>query len=422
MIRGAADTSRLYFFLSYAHSDPLAGSPEANPDKLVGEFFGDLVGAVRRHASRPAKIVPGFCDQETPVGSNWKEFTRQALGVAQVFVPLYSAAYIVKSWPGQEWACFRRRLELAGVDDPGRRFVPILWTPLWQTRQPPGLQEALDLGASNPAYRENGLRALLKIGQYRGSYQAVVDSVAQRIVAVAEETPIEPSVVPDIDEMESPFAPQPLSVFVIETAVPTASSIAAERDPRGYGESGADWRPFPRQELSLAEYAREVARRLDFRAEVSGIKAVSDPAARRPGIILIDPWFISEESGRMALESAVEDLPRWVLPLVVLDQPEDASTQKLADQVREILNAVGAVPTHSSLRAVKGVSSLDNFVSIVPVLVAEAERQYLRYSSGRYRSGRVPSPPSSTRPSLRHPARPKSPASTPDGPASTPDS
>jgi FxsC-like protein len=419
-IGGAADTNRPYFFLSYAHSDPLAGNPEANPDELVGKFFGDLEDAVGRLASRRSGIIPGFYDQEIPVGSDWKKFLRQALGAAQVFVPLYSAAYIAKSRPGQEWACFRRRLELAGLNDPGQRFVPVLWAPLAQVQRPPGLQEALDLGATEPGYTKNGLRALLKIGRpYRGSYRGVVNLTAQRIVALAEEAPIKPSEVPDIDQMKSPFTDEPpLSVFVIETAAPIQGAVVAERGPRGYGESSYDWRPFSGQELPLAEYARQVARRLDFEAEVSGLITVSDPQTRRPGIILIDPWFVADDSGRLALESAVENLPRWVLPLIVLDRPDDAHLQKLADQVRDILGAAGAFRTESSRRAAKGVSSLDAFVSTVRVLVAEAERQYLRYRSGRYSSGPVLSPPSTTRPSLR---RPVGPASTTDSPASTPD-
>jgi FxsC-like protein len=228
--------------------------------------------------------------------------------------------------------------------------------------------------------------------------------------------------VPDIDEMTSPFSPEArLAVFSIETAAPTASTVTAGHDPRGYGEISADWRPFPEQELPLGQYARQVVERLDFEPEVGGIKTAKDARARRPGIIVIDPWFIADEKGRMMLESAVKDLPRWVLPLLVLDQPDDASTQKLADQVRKILSTAGALPTDSSRRGASGVSSLDEFVSIVRVLVTEAERQYLRYRSGRYRAGQVLSPPSGKRPSLRGPRRSEGPASTPDPLGGTPD-
>jgi len=422
VIGEAPGMNRPYFFLSYAHSDPLAGPPGANPDEPVREFFGDLVDAVRRYASWRSGMIPGFYDQEIPLRSDWEESFRQALGAAQVFVPLYSAAYITKSRPGQEWACFSRRLELAGLDNPGRRFVPVLWTPLLETQHPLGLQEALDLGVGEHGYTENGLRALLKIPRYQGSYRGVVNVAAKRIVTVAEEYPIRPSEVPDIDQMKSPFTPEPhLSVFVIETAAPTAGTVVPERDARGYGESSSDWRPFPQQERPLAEYARQVARGLDFNAEVRELKAVNDPHTRRPGIILIDPWFVADDSGRLTLESVVDSLPRWVLPLMILDQPDDASTQKLADQVREILNAAGALPTDSARRAARGISSFDDFVSTVRTLAAEAERQYMRYHSRRSQSGQVPSPTSSSRPGLRRHARPDGLVSGPDQLGETPD-
>ena len=429
MIKGAPPRETpsgesLYFFLSYAHSDPLAGYPDANPDKLVGEFFGDLADAVRRQASPRPGSPPGFYDQEIPVASDWKVSLSWALSTAQVFVPLYSPGYLAKSLPGREWECFRTRMEDMGVPDPGQRFAPVLWIPLRETQdQVAGLEEALALGADHPDYADNGLRALLKIGPYRDSYEAVVNRLAQRVVTLAENFPIQPYEVQDIDEMTSPFSPDSrLAVFDIQTAAPTTSTVAAGHDPSGYGEDSADWRPFPHQELPLAEYAKQVAERLDFRAEVSGIKAAGGKPTGRPGIIVIDPWFIADDNGRLALESAVDELPRWVLPLLVIGQPDDPRTRKLAGQVRDILAAAGALHTDSSRRAAEGVHSLSEFVSTVRVLVAEAEKQYLRHRSGRYTGGQVPSPSGNRRPSLRGPTRRDEQTSQSSEPTSTPDS
>jgi FxsC-like protein len=283
---------------------------------------------------------------------------------------------------------------------------------------------ALALGTDHPAYAENGLRALLKIGLYRDSYEAVVSRLAARIVVLSENFPIQPHEVQDIDDMTSPFSPDSrLAVFAIETAAPTTNTVAAGHDPRGYGEDSADWRPFPRQELTLAEYAGQIVERLDFKAEVSGIKPPPQgTAVRRPGIILIDPWFVADDNGRLALESAVNNLPRWVLPLVVVNQPSDARTRELAGQVRDILATAGALPTDSSRRAAEGVHSLREFVSIVRVLVAEAEKQYLRHRSGQYRSRPIPSSPSGNRPSLRRPIQRDRKISPSSGSASEPDS
>jgi FxsC-like protein len=414
-----------YFYLGYAHSDPLAGYPEANPDELVAEFFGDLTEAVRRHAIPLSGVAPGFYDRDIRAGSNLNESIRHALGTAQAFVPLYSAAYIARSWPGQQWECFRQRLEDAGLADPLERFVFILWTPLPpQVQDLPGLPDALALGGGVDEYAENGLRLLLRIESFRSSYDHVVDAAARRIVELAETKPIEPSTVRDLDDMDNPFAPKPhRTVFVIETMAPTASTVAAERDPHVYGERSSDWRPFPEQEISLADYAGQVAKQLGFKPEVAGVRKVRRPdTRRRPGIILIDPWFVADDSGRQALESAVENLPGWVLPMIVVDQPEDATTQKLVDQVREILNAAGALTTDSSRRTAKGVTSLKNFVANVNILVADAERQFLRHPRGRREGGPVESTWSSIRPRLRPPVPPGGQALTPDRSDSVPDS
>jgi len=192
----------------------------------------------------------------------------------------------------------------------------------------------------------------------------------------------------------------PLGIFTIEIAAPTARTIAARRGIGGYGESSSEWRPFPQQKLSMAEYARQVVERWKYKAEVSEIKTVDDPRTRRPGIILIDPWFVADETGRFTLEAAVRDLPRWVLPLLILGQPGDTRTLELADNVRDIFHAARALRTESSRRGARGASSLESFFSIIGKLVAEAERLYIRDrkerlsspSSDRTSPGRHPQP------------------------------
>ena len=273
--------------------------------------------------------------------------------------------------------------------------MPVLWTPLLEEHDPPRYAEALDLGATEPDYAENGLRALLRIAPYHDSYEAVLRELALRIVTIAEEAPLAPATVPDIDEIESPFKPSDhLAGFTIVVVAPTASTAPKGRDRGSYGTASTDWRPFPEQELSLAEYARQVAERLDFKAEVTGFEK---PAG--PGLLLIDPWLVAGSHGRQALEGAIAGLPPWVLPLQVISPAPHPRTEALAQQVRDMLSAAGAMSTESSRRAGRGVSSLDQFVKLVPELVAEAERQYLR------RRRKAGSERNRTRPRLR-PATP----------------
>jgi FxsC-like protein len=380
-----AESSGSYFFLSYAHSPPLAGSFRADPDQWVLRFFDDLRNSVARHGRPQSRLAPGFFDQQIPLGSDWKASFSQALGAAEVFVPLYSPGYLARSLPGREWACFHQRMTQAGVEDPMRRFVPVLWIPLPSDQDPPGLQEALAVGASEEAYAENGLRALLRLTPYRASYELVVDRLAARIVEIAENAPVHPSAVPDIDKVNSQFRPEALAaVFAVAVAAPALRVLPDDRDPAGYGDSSIDWRPFLYdQELPLADYAARIAEQLDFAVVVTGIAKAGDHLSNKPGVILIDPWFAASDRGLDLLQSFARDLPSWVLPLLVLDSPEGARAAHLAARVRAILNDAGVAHTEAARHAIRGVSSLKEFGSLMPILVAEAERQYLRHGRGQ---------------------------------------
>jgi len=403
---------RSYFYLSYAHSPPLAGDLQEDPDEYVRQFFDDLTDAVSNHASPGSGLIPGFFDQDIPVGSDWKESLSRALGAAEVFVPLYSPGYFARSWPGREWACFHRRMELAGLKEPERRFAPVLWTPLSDQRELPDLRAALEVGASESEYEKSGLRALRRM--YRNSYYTVVDQLAERVVAVAERSPLAPSAVPDIDEMKSAFRPEArLAKFAVAVAAPTQRTVPAGGDPGCYGDSSIKWRPFPGQELSLAEYARQVAERLDFEVEFTSLDEACDPAAGRPGIVLVDPWFIADDHGR-GLLSVVRRLPPWVLPLLVLGSPDDMLAGRLAEKARGMLSPAGALPAESSRRASRSVGSLKDFVALVPALVAEAERRFL--------SGHAPlGQRGARRPRLSDAARPDRPTSAPHPAGESPD-
>ncbi|HEY6792053.1 MAG TPA: FxSxx-COOH system tetratricopeptide repeat protein [Trebonia sp.] len=383
--RDLASTSGPYFFLSYAHSDPLAARPHQDPDQLVGQFYDDLTEAVRRHASRRSDFVPGFCDREIPRDGDCEQVAGRALGAAQVLVPLYSPGYLARSRPGRELACFRQRVELAGGASPDRRVVPVLWAPLADAQDPPGLREAMRLSGNEPAYAENGLRALLKIKAYHGFYQDVVDQLATRIVTLAEASPIGRTAIPDINEVRSEFLPQPrLAPFVIQTIARSAGTALPGQGNRGYGADSTQWRPFS-EEAPLAEYARQVVARFDFDAEITGIEKEREGRQGRPGIMLIDPWFIADDGGRTALAEAIARRPRWVLPLVILSRPDDERTRELAVQVREMLEGGSATLGTPARPAVHQAGSLEDFVAIIPELAARAGQQYIRYRSDRKR-------------------------------------
>jgi len=378
--RTGPDRKGRYFYLSYAHSVPLSGNPHVPPDEWVAQLFYDLSGAVRERASPRFQLAPGFFDQEIPLDSNWKAVRSQALAAAEVFVPLYSPSYFARSLPGREWACFQQRLVHAEVADPLQRFVPVLWIPLPGNLDRRGMREALDLGAAEPAYAENGLRALLRLMPYRPAYRQVVSRLAARIVEIAESRPLGPSIVPDIDEAKSAFNPEAAaSVFAVTVAAPVTRAALAGREPADYGANASDWRPFPGQALPLVEYAVRVAEELNFAALVTFMAVPGDPPHDRPGVFLIDPWIAADEKGLRSLISCIQGLPSWVLPLLILGSPVDAKTADYAERVRSVLASTGMVNSETSRLAMVGVGSLEHFVTLMPLLAAEAERQYLRH-------------------------------------------
>jgi hypothetical protein len=209
-------------------------------------------------------------------------------------------------------------------------------------------------------------------------------------------------------ETDSNYLPEPpLGVFTVEIATP--------------GGSSADWHPFAEQELPLAEYARQIIERFDLKAEVIELTADRDPDTSRPGIILIDPQFMTVPAGPAALEAAVAGLPKWILPMLILDQSDDARTEELAEQVRDILAAAGTLRARSARRGARGVSSFRAFSLLVRDLVFEAEGPYIAHRSRRLYGAPVPSRPSSSQPARALPSQPDRFASVPDRLGETPD-
>ncbi len=370
-----------YFYLSYAHSAPLAGNTGADPDKWVTRFFHDLADSVRSLASPESHLVPGFYDQEIPLSSDRKAALARALSTAEVFVPLYSPGYFAKSWPGREWACFHQRLAEGGLAEPERRFAPVLWIPLPARQDPPGLDEALAVGSSESAYAENGLRALLRLKPYRPSYRVVVDRLAAHIVEVAENDPVPPSAAPDIDDVISPFSGgAPTLVFTVTVAAPVRHTLPPGRESTGYGDRSVGWRPYPReQDAPIADYAVWAAEQLDVAVSVVGIESPRDSLQAGPGVILIDPWLAADDHGLGVLQSMVSDLPAWVIPVIILETAADEQLRYLVERVRSLLPKGDMARAEMANRVARNVDSLQEFVSLMPILVAETERRYLRH-------------------------------------------
>ncbi|MBM0278568.1 TIR-like protein FxsC [Micromonospora tarensis] len=404
--RGRPAARGTYFFLSYAHSAPPPGA-RADADVWVGQFFADLTEEVRRQARPVAGMRIGFFDQHIPLGADWKAALAEALGDAEVFVPLYSPGYFSRPWALGEQESFRARLAAAGLARAAAaHLTPVLWIPFppWETH--PELDGALDLGRDVPEYAADGLRAFCMLASYRDRYERLLGRLASRIVHTAERRPMGPSRAPGLDEVVRPAATDP--DFVVAVLAPTRGHLPASRDPAGYAASGRLWRPYGRsQELPAAEYAASTAERLGLSARTEDFAQAAGLLERRPAVLLVDPWIAAAPDASGALAGMLHGLREWVVPLVVTDDGDSQDATRWANEVTQLLHDAG-------LPQVKRACNVPEFVALMPALVTEARRQFLKYGPV------VPfEPPPEPVPSLRDGltvAGPTDPASPPDDP------
>lgn len=407
----------LYFFLSYAHTAPLAGAVAEPFDYEVKQVFDDLSGAVRRVARLGPDTRVGFFDGLIEAGADWKSRTTAELGLAEVFVPLYSPRYFSMSWPGREWACFGERLTEEPADAPSAHIVPVLWVPLAGAVGPANGPDPLSIVNDVPEYAENGLRALKMLNLYNHEYHAVIARLAEKIVETVRESPLGPSRVSPLHQVASAFRHKSdEDDFVVAVAAPTRSTVPLGRTDSWYGDESTHWRPFGEHEqLDIAEYAVTVAERLDFSTAVRAVGSAADYIATTPAVVLIDPWIA--ESVKGSESEALRGLRElysgkrqrlWALPVLALNasDPQSKSRQtQLTGQLMRILREIGVEPVEAGRGGV--VTSIDEFAQLLPALVADAERRFLRHGmnplnhpsgGGRPGTGAVaPSPDSDAR-------------------------
>jgi hypothetical protein len=366
---------RCRFFLSYAKSAPGTSSGHRDTDIWVRNCFDDLSTAVARQlGTDPASV--GFVDDLLAPGATSKATIAEQLGRAEVFVPLYSPGYFLKSWPMRERAVFLERL---GRAYPGRpaaaraHIVPVLWLPVTDRDQETEATAALPLGAGIPEYAENGLRALGRLSAYRHLYHRVIDRLAQRIVDVTERrrlaasrtVPFDGVPVPDLPSGETPFV---VAVSTGRGAMPT-------------------WQPYGgTPDVPIAEFAAT-------RAEQQGLAVrIVDRADEMkildgsPGMILVDPW---QPGGTAALDVFRGHLHRWVTPVLVADRedpryPGDGTALLAGAEAR--LSELGAARVYRAL-------DVEQLAKLMPSVVSEARRHFIRRSA-------VPLPEGPARPRL----------------------
>jgi FxsC-like protein len=360
-------------------------------DHWVKVFYDDLCVAVKKLARPNTGLDIGFIDYQLPPGSDWKGALAGALGAAEVFIPLYSPGYLTRSWPLSERESFGRRISASTSKEAERHVIPVLWIPLPSPGEVPELTLALELGEGIPEYAVNGMRALRALSSYAERYATILRRLARRIVDLAERSPLGPSPAPVPGESTGRIPTD--TRFVIAVLAPTVTDLPTDRQAGAYGLRSAQWRPFvDTQALPIAEYAANVAERLGLPTQIVDFTTDGALLEERPGVLLIDPWIVAGQGGEARLSAAFEQLHEWVTPLVVVNQSDPQYAEggaALSTRTTDMLMRAGA-------HRVRRAREVDEFVQLMPALVSETRRQYLRNAAVF-----PPKGPDSERPRLR---------------------
>ncbi|WP_306819988.1 TIR-like protein FxsC [Streptomyces sp. DSM 40750] len=411
--------NRPYFFLSYART-PLLGPGGGDPDHWVTVLFRDLCDHIMALTDLPAGAAPGFMDREPRSGEDWPDEFSENLATCRVFVPLYSPRYFTSEMCGREWYAFQERIVQAKAVGAGDipAILPVLWTPVAFDQLPESARHIQMYHASfGERYRDHGIYGLIKLNRLRDEYDEVVLSLAQRIVRVAQETPLPPSRPRPYATTPSAFKPRgegPRRIQVT-VAAPTRGTLPAHRDTRPYGEAALDWNPyFLESTRPLPQLVEELLRSLDYRVTLSSLTDeapdTAGPAERDvdtvpsdcPGILLVDRWTLLDQERRLKLRAIDTIAHPWLGMMVPWSrhdvQCHSEEGRRLEVQMEDTLPLLLEHGRRSDSEiAVNGVPTLKAFTDVLPALVAFVTQQFLRHAQAHPPSG----PPPLPRPMLR---------------------
>jgi len=399
---GGVPDNQPYFYLSYAHT-PSWGPGGGDPDLWVHKLFADLCDHIMALTDLPAGAAAGFMDREMRAGDGWPRKLSENLASCRVFVPLFSPRYFTSDNCGREWYAFNERVVQARAEGLAsvQAIVPALWTHVDYAQMPDSVRHIhVDHGTFGDRYATNGIYGLIKLNRLRDEYEEAVLGLAQRIVRVAHESPLPSGRPRDYESTPSAFKPRgegPRRIH-LTVAAPTSDSIPPHRDIRPYGEDARDWNPYASESVRpLPALAEELIRSLDYRITVSsfddadigedlGVHHDDQPEPIWPGILLVDPWALTDGERRRRLREFDANSRPWVSAIIPWNR---ADLQSQGEEGRELVTALeDTLPTildrgrRADCRvAVNGVPTLKAFTDVLPAVVAHATRQYLRYAT-----------------------------------------
>jgi FxsC-like protein len=353
----------IYFYLSHARA------PSMPVDYWVRKFYDDLCVEVEDLARLDLEMEVGFADFMPPGGERDSSVSR-AINAARVLVPLYSPDYL--TWPLRERATFLERLGAADEVDP--HIQPVIWVPGAAESELPDVAQALELGEGFPDYAQRGLATMCRLKAYEKAYRAIVRRLAERVVEVAEQAPLEATTPRTLLEVSDPATVE--IPFIIAVVAPIESRLPVRRSSACYGSRSMMWRPFRNShEVPVADYTSQVARKFMLPTRIVDFAAGDNRLDTSPGVILVDPWVLAREDGKALVRAAFEALRQWVTLVVVVDR-FDPQYDEIGSGLANDAMRLGA-----SGQGHKLARDANEFEHLIGKVVARTRRQYLSQHS-----------------------------------------
>ncbi|BCJ51961.1 hypothetical protein Asp14428_34360 [Actinoplanes sp. NBRC 14428] len=415
-VESPSEVRVLYFFLSYARGDD---------DVYVQEFFNDLCDEVRALEGLDPATEVGFLDNRNiQPGDTWPDTLVDALSRCQAFLALCSPAYFLSEPCGREWAIFQERIRQHQLrtGNTGSTLIPLRWLPS-RTMSPAA--EAIQFlpgpryeDRPQDAYRERGIRQLLRIRRNRDDYLEFVTTVAELVVEATWRDPM-PTAAERLpfEEVPSAFHPQPrlsdiastlnnerlpdvatLDVLPVSDKVyfvvsaPTADEAADERvgreDRQYYGPTARSWSPYkPGTHEPLADYAARIAAERGLGAEITEVDDLErciDRARRKNQVVvlLVDPWSLRVDHVQemLARYDRRENYPAAVmLPWSTDDLETSRKTPELIAAMRQTFPRNMRRPHATTFRS--SVLTIDSFRSDLQAVLEVSRNRQLEVSS-----------------------------------------
>jgi FxsC-like protein len=410
-----------YFFLSYAHTPP-SGQGGGDPDHWVHTLYRDLCDHIMHLTDLPGGMPAGFMDRELRSGDGWPDRLSEKLATCRVFVPLYSPRYFTSEMCGREWYAFTERIvhaKAAGASDISA-IVPILWTRVDIGQFPESVRH-IHVEHFGARYADDGIYGLIKLNRLRDEYQEAVLRLAQLIVRVAHDTKLPHGRARPYESTPSAFKPRgsnPRAIH-LSVAAPTRDTIPEQRDDRPYGEDALDWNPYHSESTrSLPSLAEELIRSLDYRVTVSSfddedtgealpttggphpvpVAGVDGAEPRRPSILLVDRWVLTDSERQRKLKTFDANTPPWISAVVPWNRSDvqchGEEGRRLSDELERTLPNILDRGRRTDCRmAVNGVPTLKAFTDVLPAVVTNITRQFLKHAAAHPPAGRGTSRP-----------------------------